>query len=217
MVKRKGESRETRQNKMKNLKKINKGLILTVIVVIALIVYLVGVEKQREADKGDINKACEEFIAFSDKYVVLPEDIQTFTGEVSKENEERIEKNIKTGLEELMVDNRDAKEIQYEYLKSELKEGYKKDELKTKVKKTITKISSYEFDGDQVTVIFNTNNEINYKYIDLETGEEQKDKKVEQEIGEEIILQKVKGEWKIVYSNLRYNNYYDDVETLKMY
>ena len=47
---------------MKVLKKINKGLILTIIVLAALLIYISGVEKQRNADKPDIRKACEDFI-----------------------------------------------------------------------------------------------------------------------------------------------------------
>ena len=79
---------------MRILKKINKGLILTIIVLVVLIIYLTNVEKQRGADKPAIQKACEEYIALTDKYVVLPEEMQTFTGEISKviqkENEQTI-------------------------------------------------------------------------------------------------------------------------------
>ena len=44
---------------MKFLKKINKGLLLTIIVVAILIIYLTNLEKQRESDKTDIKNACE--------------------------------------------------------------------------------------------------------------------------------------------------------------
>ena len=109
---------------MKVLRKINKGLLLTIIVVAVLVIYLTNLEKQREADKVDIKKACEDFIALTDKYVVLPEDMRTYTGEISKENKEKIETQLKDALKKQMVDNDKAVEIQYEYLVDKLQNGY---------------------------------------------------------------------------------------------
>ena len=62
--------------KMKVLKKINKGLILTIIVVVVLVIYLIGVEKQRDSDKTEIKNTCQEFLGFIDRYTVLPEENQ---------------------------------------------------------------------------------------------------------------------------------------------
>lgn len=200
---------------MKILKKINKGLLLTIIVLVALITYLTNVEKQRESDKEDIKKVCEEYIAFTDKYVVLPEDMQTFTGKISKENEEKLKKQLKEELEKQMINNDEAIEIQYEYLLDELKNGYKiENEVRTKNKRTITKISSYEFDDDQVTVTLRTTIESTYKYIEETTGAEKERQNTISNIDDEIILQKVDGQWKVVYSNMRFDNsnniYYTD-------
>ena len=55
---------------MKIWKKINKGLLLTIIVLIVLIIYLKGVEKQREADKTAIKTSCEEYINLIDNLMV---------------------------------------------------------------------------------------------------------------------------------------------------
>ena len=122
---------------MKILKKINKGLILTIIVVAVLVIYLTNLEKQRESDKTDIKKACEDFIALTDEYVVLPENMQTYTGEISKENREKIETQLKDILSTQMVDNDKAIEIQYKYLIDKLQSGYQTEgEVKTKNKRT---------------------------------------------------------------------------------
>ena len=200
---------------MKIIKKINKGLILTIIVLVALITYLTNVEKQRESDKQDIRKVCEEYIALTDKYVVLPEDMQTFTGKISKENEERLKKQLREELEKKMINNEEAIEIQNGYLFEELKNGYRtENEVRTKNKRTITKISSYEFDGDQVTVTLRTTIETTYKYIEEITGTEKERQNTVSSTNDEIILQKVDGQWKVVYSNMRFDNsnnvYYTD-------
>ena len=202
---------------MKILKKINKGLLLTIIVVAVLVMYLTNLEKQRESDKADIRKACEDFIALTDEYVVLPEDMQTYTGEISKENKEKIETQLKDALKTKMVDNDKAVEIQYEYLVDKLQNGYRTvDVVKTKNKRTITKISSYEFDGNQVTVTLRTSTDTTYKYIDEYTNDEKERKDTNTYSGDEIVLQKADGKWKIVYSYLQFdvgNNYYDTYDS----
>lgn len=197
---------------MKIWKKINKGFLLTLIVLLALIIYLVGVEEQRKEDKTNIQKATEEFIEFTDKYTVLPEEMQTLTEKISKEKVEKYETEMKTKLEDLMISNEEAVKIQNQILVSNLENGYSQGEIKSKQERKITKITSYEFDGDQVTVTFNSKLETNTKYLN-EENEEQERKKSLDITGEEVVLQKVDGEWKIVYSNLRYenySNYYED-------
>ena len=197
---------------MKIWKKINKGFLLTLIVLLALIIYLVGVEEQRKEDKTNIQKATEEFTEFTDKYTVLPEEMQTLTEKISKEKVEKYETEMKTKLEDLMISNEEAVKIQNQILVSNLENGYSQGEIKSKQERKITKITSYEFDGDQVTVTFNSKLETNTKYLN-EENEEQERKKSLDIIGEEVVLQKVDGAWKIVYSNLRYEdygNYYED-------
>lgn len=197
---------------MKIWKKINKGFLLTLIVLLALIIYLVGVEEQRKEDKTNIQKATEEFTEFTDKYTVLPEEMQTLTEKISKEKVEKYETEMKTKLEDLMISNEEAVKIQNQILVSNLENGYSQGEIKSKQERKITKITSYEFDGDQVTVTFNSKLETNTKYLN-EENEEQERKKSLDITGEEVVLQKVDGEWKIVYSNLRYenySNYYED-------
>ena len=202
---------------MKVFRKINKGLLLTIIVIAILIIYLTNLEKQRESDKADIKKSCEDFIALTDEYVVLPEEMRTYTGEVSKENEEKIEIQLKEALKKQMVDNDKAIDIQYEYLVDKLQDGYgTENEVKTKNKRTITKISGYEFDGNQVTVTLKTSTETTYKYKEDFTGEEKERKDTRTSSSDEIVLQKVDGKWKVVYSYLQFdvgNNYYDTYDS----
>lgn len=197
---------------MKFLKKINKGFLLTIIVLLVLIIYLVGVEEQRKDDKANIQKATENFIEFTDKYSVLPEEMQTLDEEISKEKIEKYEAEMKTELEKLMISNEEAVKIQNQFLISKLENGYSKDEIRNKQERKITKISSYEFDGNQVTITFNSKLETITKYLNEENKEQERKKSLDI-IGEEVVLQKVDGEWKIVYSNLRYEdygNYYED-------
>lgn len=199
---------------MKILRKINKGLILTIIVLLALTVYLANVEKQRKEDKEDIKKACEEFISFTDKYSVLPEDMQKLTEQVLESKIEEYKKEMKIELEKLMIDNEEAVKLQYQNLEFCLDEGYRNPEgIRSKLERKITKISNYEFEGNQVTVTFKAKVKTTTKNL----NEEQESQNSFDTDGDEILLQKVDGKWKIVYSNLQYDNGYYYKDTMVIY
>lgn len=194
---------------MKVLKKINKGLILTIIVLAALLIYISGVEKQRNADKPDIRKACEDFIALTDKYVVLPEDMQK--SEVSEEKVNEYVNQMKSDVEKVMISNTEAVKIQKQVIENNLRDSYNALDVRSKVSRKIKKINGYEFDGNQVTVKLKDQVEIVTKVFD--EIESTKETETFEASSDEIILQKVDGKWKIVYSNLQFdgsNRYYGD-------
>ncbi len=199
---------------MKIWKKINKGLILTIIVLAVLIIYLEQVEKQREIDKTAIKTACKEYIEVIDNLIVLPEEMQQNTQNLTDEQENKIKENIKSELEKVMIDNEDARQIQEQFVYDTVKD-VNKYKILTKCNKTIDEIEKYEFDGDQVVVSFSSNTNTSYKLINLETNtiEEEKDN-INQSFGEEITLQKVEGIWKVVYS---YLDYYQSQADLYVY
>lgn len=204
------------KEKMKILRKINKGLILTIIVILALAVYLVKIEEQRKVEKEEIKKVCEEFIEFTDKHLILPEDMQKI-GKVEKGKEEEYQKEIKSELEKRMIKNEEAVNIQYKFLVNNLKEGYNEQEIRTKYNREIIKILSYEFDKEQVIVRFNAKVDISLKYLN-EEGKEQVNESSFSTTGDEITLQKIEGKWKVGYSNLQYSEYGKYVEdTMMMY
>ena len=194
---------------MKFLKKINKGLLLTIILLVVLVIYFKSVERQREANKPEIKKACEEFIAFTDKYVVLPEDMQK--SEVSEEKVNEYVNQMKSDVEKVMISNTEAVKIQEQVIENNLRNGYNALDVRSKVSRKIKKINGYEFDGNQVTVKLNNQVEIVTKVFD--EIDSTKETETFDASNDEIILQKIDGKWKIVYSNLQFdgsNRYYSD-------
>lgn len=192
---------------MKILRKINKGLILTIIVLLALTVYLVRQEKQRNEDKPDIQKACEEFINFIDKYSVLPENLQKLTEKIDETKVEEYKKEMKTELAKLMVENEDVVNLQYQNLETALDESYNVPRnITTKIERKIIKITKYEFEGEQVTVTFKSNTKTISRYLNEQNKVQENQISTEAD-SDEICLQKVNGKWKIIYSNLKNNNY----------
>lgn len=192
---------------MKILRKINKGLILTIIVLLALTVYLVKQEKQRNEDKPDIQKACGEFIDFINKYSVLPENLQKLTEKIDLTKVEEYKKEMKTELAKLMVENEEIVNLQYQNLETTLDESYNvPGNITTKVERKIIKITKYEFEGEQVTVTFKSNIKTISQYLNEQNKVQETQDSMETD-GDEICLQKVDGKWKIIYSNFENSDY----------
>lgn len=204
---------------MKVLKKINKGLILTILVLIVLVIYFSNLEKQRASDKTDIKKACESFIELTDKYSVLPEELQTLKGEVPEDKVKEYTNQMKKDLTEIMIDNQESVNIQQKILEESLRNGYSEGQVRTNWSRKIQKVSSYQFEKNQVTVSLKDNIEETIKTSD---GIEEYNKNNEFEASkDEIVLQKVNGKWKVVYANLLFDDntsyYYDGMERTIVY
>ena len=201
---------------MRILKKFNKGAILTIIVLVALVIYLVGVENQRKEDKTIIKQKCEEIVDVIDECMVYPEDMQKLGEEVSEENQEKYKEEIKKKLAEKMIDNEESVNIQSEMLISNLNYQNNADEIRTKFKRNIQKVNEYEFEGDQVTVTFRSTVQVEKKYKDNITGEEKIYASDFTTSNDEIVLQKIDGNWKVTYTNLLFNEYGNNVFTNEM-
>lgn len=195
---------------MKFIKKVNIGLILTIIAIIAVVVYSVNLESKRKSAKEDIKKACEEFIDLTDKYYTLPSEYQVI-GEESTDVDltdfyTKMEDELKTKTTSDGTANI-QKTILTEYVKNQLVDTSK---ITVSFNREITRISNYNFDGNQVTVTFNSKVTTKQKYndIDLETGEtsEKISENVFEVQDESITLEKKDGTWKIVYANLQYQD-----------
>ena len=207
---------------MKILKKINKGAIITLIVILILIIYIVNIENKRSKEKPEIEKKCEEYISILNEYFSIGnEENLLIVSQDSKENAKNKEESLKKltdnkmveaekKLKNIMIENEKIFEMQLDLIKNEIEEmNNAYSNIVTSYNKKIAKIDKYEFDGNQVTVTFKAINEVEEEYvkkgeIDSET---QKDKievrKNEEERPSEILtLQKVDGEWKVVYSEM---------------
>lgn len=191
------------------MKKINKGLILTLIVLLILTMYLINVENQRSKEKSSIQSACEKFIELTNNYVVLPENMQESTDTKIKENIEKYSQEMKKELVNQMVSNKEDIEYQHNFFKAQLEKGYNGLETRAGYNRKIIKITKYEFNKEQVKVQFNS------KITEtVKIGDEEQKSSFET-YGDEIILQKIDGNWKIVYSNLHtnlniYEGYYEN-------
>ena len=105
-----------------------------------------------------------------------------------------------------MVDNKTAIELQKNILAPIISQNNDfKQSVMTKYDREIKKIKKYVFDEDQVTVTFDSNIEIETKYME---GRKEKIKKNTQKVEDESITLKLEnGTWKVVYADLRIQPY----------
>ena len=199
---------------MKFLKKINKGLVLTVIVITILVIHLVNIETKRNSEKPKIEQMAKEYIELFDKYAVLGDENQKIYTKIKNDDEadeidekmhEAIEEQLLRFDEELkirMVDNKTARDMQKNMLESVLSSNNDfKQNIMTKYDRSVKKIKKYEFDDDQVTITFDSNTEIETKYME---GKKEKTKKSTQKNEDESITLKFEdGTWKVVYADFR--------------
>ena len=202
---------------MRFLKKINKGLVLTIIVVLALVIYLVGVEAKRSAEKPNIEQTVKDYIELVDKFAIMPEEYQKIHTKIKNEDEEEkinedFEKAIQEQLSKFenelkkkMVDNKTARDQQKTILNMIISSSNKPTQsVLTKYDREIKKIKKYEFDEDQVTVTFDSITETETKYI--EKNKEHTKKNTQKSEGESITLKLENNTWKVVYADFRIQN-----------
>ena len=119
-----------------------------------------------------------------------------------------------------MIENEQAVDLQYQILTSILENNIKKDSIVTQISRRMIDKPQYVFDGDQVQVTFQSRISITEKYLenDNDTEEDAKTRNTTYMTqNDQINLQKVDGEWKIVYSNLQfYSNKEYYTETISL-
>lgn len=195
---------------MKFIKKINLGLILAIIAIIAVVVYSVNLENERKSAKEDIKKSCEDFIDLTDKYYILPTEYQVIGEKSSDVDLNNYYTEIENELRNKTINNEIAnlqKTLLEEYLNNQLVDTSK---ITVSFNREIAKISKYVFDGNQVTVSFNSKITTKQKYNDLDQETGELSEKIRENTfdvqNESITLEKKDGTWKIVYADLQYQD-----------
>ena len=106
---------------MKILKKINRGLILTVIVVIGVAVYLGCLGSAQAADREEIISICEDYIKAETGYSMLPEKYRKENPEIPEQELDAYINEAKTELKKFYVDNENTYKYLLERIESSLK------------------------------------------------------------------------------------------------
>ena len=190
---------------MKFFKKINLGLALAILVVIAVTIYCTMSEQNRKNSKAEIQSSLEDFVDVTNNYYTLPSDKQNIGQKLKTEDLKDYYKEIESVLKNKMSSDSSAeiqKIIMEGLLENQLVDSSK---ITTSFNRKIAKITSFDFDGNQVKVTFNSNVVVKQKYIDVNAENTEKINETSFDIQNEYItLENKDGKWKPVYANLKY-------------
>lgn len=185
---------------MNYLSKINRGAILTAMVVLGVVCYLVTTGIIQNNEKPRIKQVCESYLQQEVAYNLLPAayrlDKPDMPVSVLNDYLAEMKKNIiafyptEEQYYKFVIDNRTA----------DLTSQAKGTGIVYQYEKTITKYKDMIFNGDSVNVTFTTSTTIEAKDL-YGTGSTIKEK-ITSDVDDNIILQKIDGVWKVVYATI---------------
>lgn len=186
---------------MKILRKLNRGAILSFFILVFLIVYLVILEFSHSAEIPKIKAQCEKYIGTEISYKMLPKQYRVEKPSITQSELDLYLANMEKDIKAFYPQNEQSSKFIIDNLKSSLLAQAEGDGVVYEYKKEILKYNDLLFDNDTVTVNFTTNSVYegqNPNNLNLLA----KSEKITSETEDMLILQKINGDWKIVYSNL---------------
>lgn len=185
---------------MNLFKKINRGLIATVIVLIAVAVYLVSLSISRADEENRIKEVCESYVKTAISYKMLPKEYRKEAPEIKKAELDNYISQMSKDLKAFYIDNEQSYKYVTDWNKQELENQSKGIDVVFNYSKKILKFTDFVYDKDVVTAQFESDS--SFEGPDL-TNKSVKRRKVTMQTKDSITLQMQEGKWKIVYADLQ--------------
>lgn len=184
----------------KFIRKLNRGAIVSYVVLMSVALYLVALNVMQEREKPDIKAVCEAFVQADAAWRVLPVDYQNGETQMTEEEMTQFQSDMASDLDKYYVTNQIAFQNYLEGLTSlQNARNVGKIPLVTGFDSTIMKFTGFTFEGNTVTVSFET--QISVESLNFAAGETSPSR-TSGRVGNDISMQKENGEWKIVYANI---------------
>lgn len=193
---------------MKILSKLNRGLIATIFVIIAVIIYIVTVTVGQEMQKTAIKKACTDYITMDIKYKLLPTDYIDINNPIPQSEQDSIILSLTNDIKANYINNTTLVDTVINSYKDNLETQFKNGANAKSMQRDILKYNSYTFNGDTVVVSFTSS--VDEKNIDGYTTDPATGEKtaipsstpINGQSSDSITLQNVNGTWKVVVASL---------------
>lgn len=184
---------------MKVLKKFNRGVIITVIAVIGVSSYLVGLGITQHAEIPAIKQVVESYINTYVGYNMLPAEYRTATPNMPQATMDSYVAKMETDIKSYFAAGDNSYKFMTDTLKSDLQSQTSDTTVVYSYTKDISKYTAFTFDKSTVTVTLDTNS--SYDGPDKSnsgTGSF----KGNAVTTDTVVLKKVDGVWKVVYSDI---------------
>lgn len=178
---------------MKLLKKINRGFLLLIVLIIAVSIYLIASAVTETKEKKQIVSICEEYIGKEVSYNMLPEQYRENPASMTTEELSAYIGEMKETLKSYYVDNEKSYIYLLDGLEEDLKSQHKGLDVVYNYEKEIAKFDNITFHGNSVSVEMTCN-----------TAYSSEDSQASSQTSDYMTLQKDGGKWKVTYSSLLY-------------
>ena len=185
---------------MKYLSKINRGAILTAVVVLAVICYLVTTAILQNNEKPRIKQICETYLVQEVAYNMLPTTYRVDKPDMPVTVLNDYLAEMKKNIIAFYPTNEQYYKFVIDTRTADLTNQAKGNGIVFQYTKTITKYNEMIFNGDMVNVTFTTSTTLEAK--DLYGSGSTIKEKITSDVDDNIILQKIGGSWKVVYATI---------------
>lgn len=185
---------------MKYLSKINRGAILTAVVVLTVICYLVTTGIIQNNEKPRIKQVCETYLQQEVAYNLLPAAYRVDKPDMPMTVLNDYLAEMKKNIIAFYPSNEQYYKFVIDTRTADLTSQAKGTGIVYQYEKTITKYKDIIFNGNTVNVAFTTSTTMEAKDL-YGTGSTIKEK-ITAEVDDNIILQKIDGVWKVVYATI---------------
>lgn len=196
-----------RQKKMREdgvslFSKINRGAILTFVVLIGVIIYLMGNYIYNNAQKEVIEEMAQEYLEIYVEYEMLPPEYRKSNPDITEQEMDEFFEQIRDELSVYYPEGEEYFEFEFRRKTQRLLAQAQSPGQRIIVSydKRILEFEEFLFEGNTVDVKIRTLTSIEYlDPLDTAGG---RDAQITDEMTDHIIFTKVEGEWKIIYSDI---------------
>lgn len=187
---------------MKVLSKMNRGVIFTVVVLLGVVAYLIGLEVTRSSARGEIQQICESYIAAELKYHMLPETYRAEKPEVSQEELDSYLTAMRKELKEFYVDNEQTYRYKLEELENDLIAQSQGEGVVYQFEKELVEYE-IEFNGNTASVTLTCMTTYDGPVNSYKEGMGLSSRQtLTGETADRFTFQQIDGEWKLTYAAL---------------
>lgn len=183
----------------KFLKKINRGVILTVVLLLGVVIYLVALSAVQAREKPVLENLCRQYVEKEIAYLLLPEQYRPIEAEVPDAELATYIAEMENAIRPFYIENEQIFQLAVDRISARLQgqaEGWSRILV---YEKSIQDFNSFEFDGNKVTVKFKSLTTVE------RSGGEFKEQPEGRQVGETedlIVFQKIDGQWQVLYAEL---------------
>ena len=184
---------------MRTLSKINRGAILTAGVLLVVIGYLVTNAMLQNREKPVIRQICEAYVQKEVSYNMLPVEYRADKPAMPAASLEKYLTTMKADIIAFYPSNEQLYRFVIQKLTGDLTNQSKGSGVVFSYAKTTLRYDEMLFDGDTVDVRFTSTTSMEAQAQGI--GSTVK-KKITAETQDNVILQKINGQWKVVYASI---------------